>query len=182
MTYTRALQIGLLLAFCNSLLSLIDFKACIDSLFYTNSWSNILVGSVIPSKIPSAERTGALRRRHIAVATTFKYHAEVYGPFAWTTAKILENQTAPSSVHVYDEETEFVSLMTRLYQLPENVLRSSEKGRFVADVRSTTLFHDDVGAMIDLIFLVTCEIDLPQLGPALLEAWDERAHDKKFIL
>ncbi|KAG8899238.1 hypothetical protein FRC00_001713, partial [Tulasnella sp. 408] len=158
MAYTRALQIWLLLAFFNSLLSLIDFKAWLDSLFYTNSRSNILADSVIPSKLPLAERAGALRRRHVAIATTFKYHAEVYGPFAWTAAKILENQTAPSSVHVYGEETEFVSLMKRLGQLPENILRSSEKGRFVADVRSTALFHDDVGAMIDLIFLVTCEI------------------------
>ncbi|KAG9020842.1 hypothetical protein FS837_007855, partial [Tulasnella sp. UAMH 9824] len=178
MTYTRALQIGLLLAFCNSLLSLIDVKAWLDSLFYTDSRSNILVGSVIPPKVPLAERAGAVRRRHVAIATRFKYHAEVYGPFAWTVDKILENQTAPSSVNIYDEETEFVSLMKRLGQLPENVLRSLEKGRFGADVRSTALFHDDVGAMIDLIFLVTCEIDLPQLGPALLQAWDERTHDK----
>ncbi|KAG9020810.1 hypothetical protein FS837_007875, partial [Tulasnella sp. UAMH 9824] len=178
MTYTRALQLGLLLAFFNSLLSLIDSKAWHDSLFYTDSLSDILVGSVIPPKPPLAERAGALRRRHVAIATTFKYHAEVYGPFAWIAAKIFENQAALSSVHVYDDETEFVSLMKRLDQLPENVLRSSEKGRFVADVRSTALFHDDVGAMIDLIFLVTCEIDLPQLGPALLQAWDERTHDK----
>lgn len=159
MTYTQALQVGLLLAFVNSLLSLIDFKVWLDSRFHAHSRPNILTSSAIQSKLLLADRVGDLRRRHVAIATTFKYHAEVYGPFAWTAANIFENQTAPSSVHVYDEETEFVSLMKRLGQLPENVLRSPEKGRFVADVRSTTLFPDDLGAMIDLIFLVTCEIE-----------------------
>lgn len=157
MFYTRALQIGLVLVSINNLHWLFDLPAWLVPQFHTSlhpSASTRYAPQVEPA---SADYVRPLRRRHVAIATAFKYHAEVYSPFAWTVAKIFEKQLWPSSVHIYDEETEFVSLMQRLGLLPENILRSPAKGRFIADVRSTTLFPDDPGAMIDLIVLVTCE-------------------------
>ncbi|KAG8932686.1 hypothetical protein FRC01_012735, partial [Tulasnella sp. 417] len=182
MFYTHALQIGLLLVCVNNLLSSIGFRAYFDSQFHTAlEYTTPEDSTHVQAKLPLTEGVESLRR-HVAIATAFKYHAEVYGPFAWTATKILKNQTRPSSVHIYDEETEFVSLMKRLGQLPANVLRPPEKERFIADMQSTSLFPDDVGAMIDLVFLVTCEIDLVQLGPELLRVWDKRPRDKKFML
>ncbi|KIO26405.1 hypothetical protein M407DRAFT_243758 [Tulasnella calospora MUT 4182] len=179
MFYIRVLQIGFVVA---TIHNFPWFSPWFRFQRHIHSQSNTSTSDALQTKLSLAEQARSLHRRHIAIATTFKYHAEVYGPFAWTIAKIFANQTQPSSVYIYDEEATFVSMMKRLGQLPENILRSPEKERFIADVRSTSLFPDDLGAMIDLVFLVTCEIDLVQLGPELLQAWDERPRNRKFML
>ncbi|KAG8929800.1 hypothetical protein FRC01_003756 [Tulasnella sp. 417] len=87
----------------------------------------------------------------------------------------------PTSVKIYSNNKEgFISLLQRIGMLPSDIMQSRDQ--FERDIRSSNLFKDDVGAMIDLVVLGTCEVDMDNLGPDLLKAWDERPLDKKFML
>ncbi|KAG8943817.1 hypothetical protein FRC04_002511 [Tulasnella sp. 424] len=181
----RTFQIALVLSSITALLWLANFRASFDPTFAnSNSRVNTATSDSLRIDTPEAKQVGPLRRRRVAVGTVFPHHEEVYGAFAWTIANVLDSEkhVGPNSVHIYAEQTDFISLMKQLGQLPESMFRPAGKEELIAAVRSTTLFPDDPGAMIDLVALATCEIDLPQLGPDLLQAWDARPADKKFML
>ncbi|KAG8901341.1 hypothetical protein FRC00_007754 [Tulasnella sp. 408] len=97
----------------------------------------------------------------------------------------------PGSVKIYANKAGFLSLLQRIGMLPSDIMIPREQ--LAIDLRSSTLYEDDPGAMIDMVVLGTCEVDhyqnyaepftsLDRLGPDLLKAWDERPADKKFML
>ncbi|KAG8901342.1 hypothetical protein FRC00_007755 [Tulasnella sp. 408] len=101
----------------------------------------------------------------------------------------------PTSLKIYSSEPRFLSVLKKVGVLPQDITRPGDefgtlpspdiirpRGQLTRDMHSTTLFEDDVGAMIDLVILGACEFDLERFGLDLLKAWDERPHDKKFIL
>lgn len=156
MISTRSLQFAFALVFITGLFYLADFPTTRDSPLATTS-----PGSTVQQKFPEAEQAKPLRRRHVAVATAFPFHAEVYGALAWTFIRYFnsEKQAGPNTVRIYAEETEFISLIKKLDLLPGSIMHPAGMKGLIADVRSTTLFPDDPGAMIDLVALGTCEVE-----------------------
>ncbi|KAG8929799.1 hypothetical protein FRC01_003755 [Tulasnella sp. 417] len=134
--------------------------------------------------------------RHVAIATSFA-RSDVYDPLAWVASTIMTKyaeEQLPTSLNIYSSEPSFLSLLKRISVLPPDTERSDDpfgtlpsniirpRDQLTRDIRSTTLYNDDEGAMIDLVVLGSCEIDLERFGPDLLKAWDERPNDKKFTL
>ncbi|KIO19614.1 hypothetical protein M407DRAFT_11307 [Tulasnella calospora MUT 4182] len=177
----RLLKVTSVLVFTAALFCLVDFRSSSSSPLVTVSPASTPTNDSPQVKSPQAK---PLRRRHVAVATAFGHHAEVYGALAWIIGMIFnsERQFRSNSVRMYAGESEFVSLIKELGLLPHSIMHPAGHEGLIADVRSTSLFPDDPGAMIDLVALGTCEIDLGYLGPDLLRAWDERPVDKKFTL
>ncbi|KAG8938538.1 hypothetical protein FRC04_008349 [Tulasnella sp. 424] len=187
----RHIQIILILFGFVFLVSLIQFRPSIRSQFqyYTTSTgassatektsdhNDQTLLSISPSFDPSSPFT----RRHVAVATSVG-HSEVYGPLAWTINTVMTKhpRQAPASVKIYSGEPGFLSLLKRIGMLPKDIMRPRDQ--LSKDIRSTTLYEDDMGAMIDLVVLGTCELDMERFGPDLLKAWDERPHNKKFAM
>ncbi|KIO19386.1 hypothetical protein M407DRAFT_30961 [Tulasnella calospora MUT 4182] len=177
MISSRSLKVTSVLVFITALFYFVDFRSPSSSPLANISPSSDSLQVTSPHAKP-------LLRRHVAVATAFGHHAEVYGALAWVIGMILntKGQFKSSSVRMYAGESEFVSLIKELGLLPQSIMHPAGHEGLTADIRSTSLFPDDPGAMIDLVALGTCEIDLGYLGPDLLKAWDERPVDKKFTL
>ncbi|KAG8899208.1 hypothetical protein FRC00_001759 [Tulasnella sp. 408] len=184
MISTRSLQFTFALVFITALFCLVDYPTQQGSPLATTSPGSTSASESLRLQSPEAEQTKPSRRRHVAIATAFPYHAEVYGALAWAFNRYFhsEKQAGPNSVRIYAEDTEFVSLIMKLGLLPGSIMHPAGAEGLIADVRSTILFPDDPGAMIDVVALGTCEFDLWGLGADLLQAWDERPIDKKFML
>ncbi|KAG8980529.1 hypothetical protein FRB90_007666, partial [Tulasnella sp. 427] len=120
-----------------------------------------------------------LVRRHVAIVTSVG-HSEVFGPLAWTINTVMSRHDQPTSVKIYAAEPPFLSLLKRIGMLPGDIMRN--KQHLHEEIISSALYEDDAGAMIDMVVLGTCELDLERFGPDLLEAWDQRPHDQKFTL
>ncbi|KIO16681.1 hypothetical protein M407DRAFT_12692 [Tulasnella calospora MUT 4182] len=135
-------------------------------------------------------------RRHVAISTSFA-RSEVYEPLAWIAHTAMANYAAeplPTSLKIYSSEPGFLLLLKRAGILPPDIVRPGDQfgtlpsdiirpmDQLTRDIHSTTLYDDDAGAMIDLVILGTCEADLERFGFDLLKAWDDRPHDKKFML
>ncbi|KIO16683.1 hypothetical protein M407DRAFT_33668 [Tulasnella calospora MUT 4182] len=116
-------------------------------------------------------------RRHVAISTSFA-RSELYGPLAWIADMAMTKYAAerlPTSLKIYSMRSGH-----QFGTLPRDIIRPSDQ--LARDIRSATLYEDDAGAMIDLVILGSCEADLERFGPDLLKAWDERPHNKKFML
>ncbi|KAG9040459.1 hypothetical protein FS837_000599 [Tulasnella sp. UAMH 9824] len=152
--------------------------------------------SLLPLPLP-ADPSSPLLRRHVAITTSFA-RSEVYGPLAWIADTIMTKYAAdqlPTSLQIYSSEPRFHLLLKRIGVLPADRMRPGDRigslpspdiirprDQLMRDIQSTTLFDEDMGAMIDLVILGACEVDLERFGPDLLKGWDERPQDKKFML
>jgi len=96
---------------------------------------------------------------------------------------VLENELCPhptGSVHVYLPQ-HFVYGFDRVVdELGLYHGNFSTKHDIFNDMDSTSLFPDDVGSMIDMIILPSCEWDLKEWNDRLLQSWHARPEDKKF--
>ncbi|KAG9041006.1 hypothetical protein FS837_012849 [Tulasnella sp. UAMH 9824] len=181
---SRHVQIVLALFGLVLLLSVVQFRPALRSQFqyYTSSEQETADPQAVLSPSTSFDPSSPFLRRHVAITTSVG-HSEVYGPLAWTVGNVMKKhqpQLQPTSVKIYAGEPGFLTLLKKIGMLPMDIMRPRDQ--LSKDIRSATLYEDDVGAMIDLVVLGTCELDLERFGPDLLKAWDERPHDKKFML
>jgi hypothetical protein len=148
--------------------------------FPSSHFTNVdnLLGSVLPA------------RRHVAIASTFEHHMDVYMAIAAAVRRCL---LSDGSVRVYSppfqksfgDIVENLDLYHGKHHAPQQLL---------VDFEST-----DLRDRIDLLILGTCEFEyvlnplclvfcssllllssLQKLSPALLEIWDARPIDEKF--
>ncbi|KAG9030696.1 hypothetical protein FS837_003211 [Tulasnella sp. UAMH 9824] len=119
-------------------------------------------------------------------------------PQTWWMAETIKTKLAadqlPTSLKIYSSEPRFPFFLRTIGVPSEDSMHPVDqfgtlpsdsarlRDQLARDIRSTSLFADDVGAMIDVVVLGSCEVDLKSFGSDLLEAWNERPHDKKFIL
>ncbi|KAG9022344.1 hypothetical protein FRB95_014926 [Tulasnella sp. JGI-2019a] len=133
---------------------------------------------------------GRQPRRHVAIATSFPPHFEVYMPIAWTVSKLLP-KSPRGTVQVYHNSGKFNDGYEKILQrtgMYDTEMGGNGQGlkkaleALIADVASNSLFDEDgdVGAMIDMIVFGTCEFDLERWNDALLRIWDSRPADQKF--
>lgn len=96
-------------------------------------------------------------RRHVAVATSFWPHMEVYMPVTWTFGKVLG---ADSTLQVYANplggEYGSVAEEIGMYDMTGRGLKGPEM--LIQDINNNTLFGEDDG-MIDVVVFGTCEIE-----------------------
>ncbi|KAG9040834.1 hypothetical protein FS837_013044 [Tulasnella sp. UAMH 9824] len=147
MAPTRSLQFTASLLFISALFCVFDPLRSPGSPLATTPPGGTSASESLQLQFPEAEQPKRSRRRHVATATAFSYHAEVYGALAWTFNRYFhsEKQAGQSSVRIYAEETEFVSLIKKLNSLPESIRHPTGIAGLIEDVQSTTLFPDDPG-------------------------------------
>ncbi|KAG8929798.1 hypothetical protein FRC01_003754 [Tulasnella sp. 417] len=180
----RQVQIVLVLAAFVLFAFILQFRSSLQSQFqYYTCTSKQETAASQASLSPSTlfDPSTPFLRRHIAFATSVE-HPEVYSPLAWTVHSLMSRQppTQPTSVKIYAFQRGFHILLKKIGMLPMDIMLP--EAQLSKDIRSSSLYEDDMGAMIDLVVLGTCEQDLEKLGPDLLKAWDERPQDKKFML
>ncbi|KAG8887200.1 hypothetical protein FRB98_000362 [Tulasnella sp. 332] len=123
-------------------------------------------------------------RRHVAIATDFGPHFEVYMTVAWTMTKMLTGPT--ESVHLYinglGENYGEIVERSGMYNLTAGGSQQGLKKpeALVGDVLSNTLFDDDgdIGAQIDMVVLGT----MKRWSADLLKIWEARPAGQKFQL
>ncbi|KAG8851530.1 hypothetical protein FRB96_009203 [Tulasnella sp. 330] len=121
-------------------------------------------------------------RHHIALASTSgsSSDSDILLPLAWIFKKLLGKPY--QSVNIYKEQSgkDYVSAMhDGGMHVDTDFIKPSQ---LIHDMESDTLFPHDPGAMIDILVLGTCEIDLQRHHPELLNTWDERPIEKRFTL
>ncbi|KAG8901339.1 hypothetical protein FRC00_007752 [Tulasnella sp. 408] len=183
-SHSRHAQVVVVLFVLVLFFSALQFRPALRSQFqyYTSMVQRTADSQALCSPSASFDPSTPFLRRHVAIATSVG-HSEVYGPLAWTVRNVMtkhQPQLQPTSVKIYAGEPGFLTLLKRIGMLPKDIMRP--KDQLSRDIQSTVLYEDDLGAMIDLVVLGTCELDLERFGPDLLKAWDERSHDKKFML
>ncbi|KAJ7455257.1 hypothetical protein B0H11DRAFT_2067394 [Mycena galericulata] len=118
-------------------------------------------------------------RNHVAVASTFGFHHDVYMAVVWTLQRVMDRSSAGGSVEVYAPQPfgfEFQTIVDTL-QLYRGEVKNPDD--LIDDINRNT---GDGG--IDMVVLGTCEFDL-RGGPwveELLSAWDARDDAHKFML
>lgn len=107
----------------------------------------------------------AERHRHVAIATTFGPHFEVYVPLAWTFAKALGRPDQSLQVYTKGIEHEFrgyTTVMKDLGMYAGDGERFRSPALLLEDIKSTTpseRYEDDPEALIDMVVLATCEVE-----------------------
>ncbi|KAG9224550.1 hypothetical protein CCMSSC00406_0002299 [Pleurotus cornucopiae] len=117
-----------------------------------------------------------LRRKNIAIASTFGFHHDVFLALAWTMKRVLG--AAGGAVQVYartpyafgfQEIVDELGLYTGPVKTPEELVQD--------------ITRNNGEGSIDLVVLGTCEVDLRgDWHEQLLAAWDARDGDHKFQL
>ncbi|KAJ7485665.1 hypothetical protein FB451DRAFT_1127892 [Mycena latifolia] len=118
------------------------------------------------------------KRRHIAVASKFPFHHDVYLSLVSTLQKALDHSPSRGAVQVYAAAPFSLGFQTIVDSL--QLYRGKVKG--------TAALVDDINANkgdggIDTVVLGTCETDLRDAWARdLLAAWDARDAAHKFML
>ncbi|PBK75884.1 hypothetical protein ARMSODRAFT_950233 [Armillaria solidipes] len=132
-----------------------------------------------PSTIPKLSEAVALEiatsRHHIAIASTFGFHHDVYMALAWTVGRVLERSVAGGSLQVYAPSPFGFDFQTVVDDLDLYHGKIHNPDDLIRDLRST-----GTETVYDIVILGTCEID--GLNDELLAAWDERDEHHKFKL
>ncbi|KLO11988.1 hypothetical protein SCHPADRAFT_921523 [Schizopora paradoxa] len=119
-------------------------------------------------------------RTHVAFASLFPAHFDVYLAAAGTFRDVLGDQ---GSVDVFAGERPF---RFKFQEVIDRVDLYSGEVRDAGDLlhamNDTDFYPAEPGALIDLLVLGTCEIDMKPWSDKLLEIWDSRPADKKFKL
>lgn len=113
-------------------------------------------------------------RKNIALSTCFSFHHDVMFALAWTIQRILQGPGGTGQFTVYSPSPlswNFQDIVSEL-DLYHGPRKSHED--FIRDIT------DDHG--IDLVILATCEIDMRDWGTKILEVWDARDENHKFLL
>ncbi|KAF7974649.1 hypothetical protein HWV62_11526 [Athelia sp. TMB] len=116
------------------------------------------------------------KHRHIAIATSFGFHFDVWLPVAWTLQRLLRGVEG-TLVQVY-AETPFahgfgeISDQLGLYH---GTVKDYET--IIADLRA-----NEGDGEIDMVILPTAIADLGHYGKDLVEAWDARDDAHKFMV
>ncbi|KAK7055565.1 putative eukaryotic translation initiation factor 5 [Favolaschia claudopus] len=139
----------------------------------------LIDSSISPSTIRDTNITIPLdtvrKTRHIAVATTYGVHMDVYMSLAWTFQKVLDQSpSSRGSVEVYAPFPFIFDFHTVVEKL----------ALYRGEVKKPDALIEAVNAgEIDVVVLGTCEIDLrSSWGEDLLSAWDARDAAHKFTL
>ncbi|PPQ76793.1 hypothetical protein CVT24_011336 [Panaeolus cyanescens] len=130
------------------------------------------------------------KRQRVAIASTFGYHFDVYLALAWTMQRVMSRPPNPAAhdlggngtVAVYTPEPEFHFGFDKIIDA---------LGLFKGDIKPSENLFDDLdkvvdGHKVDLVVLGTCEVDLrggsESWHQRLLDVWDRRSDDEKFML
>ncbi|SJL09859.1 uncharacterized protein ARMOST_13240 [Armillaria ostoyae] len=142
-----------------------------------------------PSTIPKISEAVALEiatsRHHIAIASTFGFHHDVYMALAWTVGRVLERSVAGGSLQVYAPSPFGFGFQTVVDDLDLYHGKIHNPDDLIRDLRST-----GTETVYDIVILGTCEIEYvisppdlrDGLNDELLAAWDERDEHHKFKL
>ncbi|KAF9493156.1 hypothetical protein BDN71DRAFT_1419911 [Pleurotus eryngii] len=117
-----------------------------------------------------------LRRKNVAIASTFGFHHDVFLALAWTMKRVLGPTDGAVQVYArtpyafgFQEIVDELGLYKGPVKTPEELVQDITR-------------NNDEGS-IDLIVLGTCEVDLRgDWHEQLLAAWDARGGDHKFQL
>ncbi|KAF4571606.1 hypothetical protein EYR36_008948 [Pleurotus pulmonarius] len=117
-----------------------------------------------------------LRRKHVAIASAFGFHHDVYLALAWTMKRVMGPSGGAVQVYArtpyafgFQEIVDELGLYNGPVKTPEELVKDITQ-------------HGGEGS-IDLVVLGTCEVDLRgDWHEQLLAAWDARDGDHKFQL
>lgn len=166
----------------------LDIERCNQD-FEAPIHEDVVPAEVSASAEPSEVDALAIRRTHIAVASFFSFHFDVYMALVWTLERVL-SQVPGSQLRVFAQPFYygFQSIVDD-FDLYHGEQRSPEE----------LLEYARSNPTLDMIVLGTCEIEyvqlfhvvwlllsapssLPQLHSELLAEWDSRSTAEKFQL
>lgn len=115
---------------------------------------------------------GTVKRKHVAIASVFGFHFDVYMALAWTMERVLAK--VPDSelqvfAHSFYYGFQSVVDSLGLHHGPRNDIED-----FIPYLRNNPT--------LDLVVLGTCEVDLREMHSELLAEWDTRSDHQKFQL
>ncbi|KAJ7158594.1 hypothetical protein C8R46DRAFT_1109642 [Mycena filopes] len=158
-----------------------QFVVLTDTISAPTQWPATICSAILPV---TSKKTDTLavpqKRHHVAVASTFGFHFDVYMALVWTLERVMGNNQSGGGVQVYAPLPFGFNFST----IVEN------QGLYHGDVKNFEALVQDLNSNqgeggIDLVVLGTCEFDLRNGQPwreELLAAWDARDAAHKFKL